>query len=121
MTVDHPGTWALPGDPTSQRAQTVLADPRIAQVAREVRQPGAGLLPTEVGRIPMVTAEAVHERVMRKGSAELYQPLRPLAMQPGHKTMYMGMQKLRWELGPVARRSTVSGTVRAAGCGRCPE
>lgn len=89
------------GDATAQRVRTMLADPRMAAAARAVRPAGAGLLVDEVEKIPVVAAEAVHERIARTGALELYGRLRPLVLRPGREAMFVEVQKLRGELGPV--------------------
>lgn len=89
------------GDATAQRLRTMLADPRMAAAARAVRPAGAGLLVTEVEKIPVVAAEAVHDRIARTGALELYGRLRPLVLRPGREAMFVEVQKLRGELGPV--------------------
>jgi hypothetical protein len=86
---------------TAQRTRTMLADPQMARVARAVRPSGMGMRVDEVEDIPVVAAEAVHERIMGAGLDELYGRLRPCPGRPPHEAMYVEVQKLRGELGPV--------------------
>ncbi|WP_344641373.1 hypothetical protein [Kitasatospora cystarginea] len=88
------------GDPRAQRARTVLADPRMAAAARAVRPADEGLL-DKVEDIPVVAAEAVHERVVRTEALELYGRLRQAVVRPRCEALYVEVQKLRGQLGPV--------------------
>jgi hypothetical protein len=89
------------GDPTARRAAAMLADPRTARTARSVRPAGAGLLVDEVEGIPVVAAEAVHERTTGSDALELFARLRQAVVRPRQEALYVEVQKLRGQLGPV--------------------